>query len=500
MEMIQHDVLKSRYNRFYSQERSLTLLLIAAVKRLYPEYDIVVQCRFAGGMYCTSYRNDPNGNHRIALDYVAVEREMHAIVDAENQIEIVEWSKEKTLEYLQEHDAHGAKRLIERLTVDTVRLWQLSGSTVWFPGELELDIHSIGNFGLEPFAEGFVLRLPDRKDSSRLAPFKPSDRLFSALMQTKDWGVRTRVYDIGTLNIQIENDPTGLILTSEALHEQHLTDVTRELVSKMPETRVVLIAGPSSSGKTTFSRRLAIQLRAQAIHSIPVQLDDYFRNRTYCPKDEFGNYDFEHFDCVDREMLNKDVALLLSGEKVTLPKFDFITGQSQRTGNSVQLRENEVLILEGIHGLNPSLLTEIQAGHIARIFVSELTNLNIDVHSRIPTSDIRLIRRLVRDYRTRGHTPQSTLSRWESVRRGEDRWIFPYQDNADMLFNSALPYEIASMKARALRLLGMVDYTGMGEEHGNRIRSMLELVLPIEPKAIPLDSVIREFIGGGVWE
>ncbi len=500
MDMIYPEGHESRYNLFYQQERSITLLLLAAMKRLDDDNDFIVHSRFAGGLYCTALKKSLNGTHRAEIDLPAIEQEMHRIIAENHPIEPIVWNWSKAVSCLQERGWTGAVRLLEQSGAENVRLWRLNGCEAWFPGEMDQDLAHISTFALEPFAEGFVLRLPDRKNPDTLAPFVPSEKLFATLMQTKDWGMRTRSYDIGTLNLQIENDATGLILTSEALHEQHLTDVTRSIVLGMPETRIVLIAGPSSSGKTTFSRRLMIQLRAQAIHSTPIQMDDYFKNRPECPKDEFGNYDFEHFDCLNREMLTEDVSRLLKGETIVLPEFDFINGQSQRGSKSVHLRDNEVLILEGIHGLNPSLMPEINTGNLVRIFVSALTNLNIDRHSRIPTSDIRLVRRLVRDYRTRGHTPQSTYGRWDSVRAGEDRWIFPYQDNADILFNTALPYEIGCLKTPALHLMGMTQFTDAAAGHAERIQTMLDLVRPIDARAIPLHSVIREFIGGSVWE
>ncbi|MDK9699731.1 MAG: nucleoside kinase [bacterium] len=500
MEMIYPENTLSTYNRFYRQEHTLTVVMLAAAQRIAPHHDIVVHHRFAGGLYCTGLITELNSVERGDLDLDRLASEMKRIVESGESIESVTLPFAAAMKLLQEQEWPGTARLLEQNSTDSVRFWSLAGTLVWLPDEPVCEIAGVSGFAIEKYKNGFVIRLPDRNNLARYTPFAPSEKLFQALVQANDWGVKTRVYDLGTLNIQIANDPIGLILTAETLHEQYLTDIARAVTNGLPNRRVVLIAGPSSSGKTTFSRRLMIQLRAMAIHSLPIPMDDYFKDRDICPKDEFGNYDFEHFECLDRETLSKDIAKLLRGESIVLPKFDFISGTSKRTGKTVQLHANEVLILEGIHGLNPNLLPEIDSQQLTRIFVSALTNLNVDRHSRIPTSDIRLLRRMVRDYRTRGHSPTATLSRWDSVRKGEDHWIFPFQDNADLLFNSALVYEIACLRNRVHTLLSLAEVKGVAAEHAGRIRMLLDLVRPIDHRAIPLHSVIREFIGGGVWE
>ncbi|MCX7836307.1 MAG: nucleoside kinase [bacterium] len=486
----------SIFNRQYQRERTLTLILLAALRRIAPDYDLIVNHHFASGLFCTPIRNIEHGVERVQVDLARLEKEVRALTTAGIAIEPVTRTRTQVFELLERERWSSTLRLLSKRNFQTIQLWRLEKTEAWFYDKVDIAIGSYEQVTLKPFANGFVALLNVPPD----APFQPSQKLFEALQMAEVWGVRARVYDLGTLQEEIEKDPVGLILTSEAMHNLYLSDIARMVAAGLPERRIILIAGPSSSGKTTFSRRLQIILRAMAIPSVPIPLDDYFVDRQFCPKDEHGKYDFEHFDCIHRTRLNADVQRLLRGEAVHLPKFDFIQGKSLVRDYPTQINQHTVLILEGIHALNPDLLTEIDTKNVLKIFVSALTNLNIDRHSRIPTSDMRLLRRLVRDHRTRGHSPNSTLSLWDSVRRGENRWIFPFQQEADVFFNSALVYEIAALKSDAERLLYSEHHTGNAFEHYERLIAMLDWVKPVHSKYIPYDSVIREFIGGSVWE
>ncbi|MEJ2758778.1 MAG: nucleoside kinase, partial [Anaerolineales bacterium] len=284
---------------------------------------------------------------------------------------------------------------------------------------------------------------------------------------------------------------------SEALHDLHISRMADQIAQKKGEVRVILIAGPSSSGKTTSSKRLSIQLLAHGLQPFPLELDNYFVDRDDTPLDENGHFDFEHIDALNRNRLNSDIRRLIAGDKVQLPKFDFVSGSST-PGDVVQLRKDQIIILEGIHGLNPALLQEIPSSNTFRIYISALTQLNLDHQNRVSTTDTRLLRRIVRDARTRGYTPQETIRRWESVRLGEKRYIFPFQENADVMFNSALVYELAALKPLVEPLLRQVPFGTPEHIEVKRLLALLEWFLPIDAESIPDNSILREFIGNSI--
>jgi len=287
------------------------------------------------------------------------------------------------------------------------------------------------------------------------------------------------------------------VLVAEALHEQRIADIANQIVQRRDQVRVVLIAGPSSSGKTTFSKRLAVQLLTQGLSPFPLELDNYFVDREKTPRDEHGNYDFEHIDALDRERLAADVGRLLRGEEVQLPRYNFKEGRSE-PGEVVQLAPDQLIIMEGIHGLDPRLLPGIPREQTFRIYASALTQLNLDCHNRVSTTDTRLIRRIVRDARDRGYTAEDTIGRWEAVRRGEKRWIFPFQEEADVMFNSALVYELAVLKPFAVPLLLQVPHHTSAHIEAKRLLSLLEWFVPLDASLVPDDSLLREFVGGSI--
>ncbi len=306
------------------------------------------------------------------------------------------------------------------------------------------------------------------------------------------------VRDVGGLNEAFENGRVReLILVSEALHEQRIGEIARMIVDRKRDVRLVLIAGPSSSGKTTFAKRLAVHLMACGIRPKPLGLDDYFVDREKTPRDESGDYDFEALKALDLDLLNRQLADLMSGREVTLPRFNFRTGMRE-PGETVKLRDDHMLLVEGIHGLNPRLVTQVPPDNIFRIYVSALTQLNIDMHNRVPTTDTRLIRRIVRDANYRGYTAIDTIDRWESVRLGEKRYIFPYQEHADVMFNSALVYELSVLKPYAEPLLREIDPWITQYNEARRLLAFLEWFFPCSPEVIPDDSILREFIGRSI--
>jgi uridine kinase len=353
-------------------------------------------------------------------------------------------------------------------------------------------------FDLHATNGGFTLRFPRRHAPTELQPPANYPKLLKTFRQYGDWLARLGIDNVGALNDAIQaGREHEIILVSEALHEQYISDIARQIAERQGQSPLVLVAGPSSSGKTTFSRRLTVQLLARGISPYPLELDNYFVDRDKTPRDELGNFDFEAIEALDLSLLAEHLQGLVAGEKVQMPRYNFKTGLSE-PGEVVQLQRGQILILEGIHGLNPRLIPETLSGQAFRVYVSALTQINLDRHNRVSTTDTRLIRRIVRDARERGYTARDTISRWESVRRGEKRYIFPYQENADIMFNSALVYELAGLKPLAEPLLRQVPRSTPEYIESKRLLAFLEWFLPIDIDLIPENSIAREFLGGSI--
>jgi uridine kinase len=353
-------------------------------------------------------------------------------------------------------------------------------------------------FDLVPMEDGFILRYPRRNNPIILQPLSKQNSLLNVFKRYGGWLHRLGIDSVGALNDSIaQGHIRKLILVSEALHEQRIAEIAAQIEEKSEEIDVILIAGPSSSGKTTFSKRLTIQLLARGISPFPLEMDKYFVDRENTPIDENGEWNFEALEAVNREKLSSDLMKLISGEKVQLPDYDFQTGSSGK-GEIVHLRPGQIIIVEGIHGLNPNLLTDFPQSSTFRIYVSALTQLNLDRHNRVSTTDTRLIRRIVRDAWERGYSAMDTINRWESVRRGEKQYIFPYQDYADVMFNSALVYELAALKPLAEPLLRQVPHSSLAQIEAKRLLAFLEWFLPLDIEMIPDNSILREFIGNSI--
>jgi uridine kinase len=353
-------------------------------------------------------------------------------------------------------------------------------------------------FALQPAIEGFTLRFPRRHRPTELLPVPEFRILLETFLQYGDWINTIGIPDVGALNEAINaGRAREIILVSEALHERRIAEIAALIAERRDRMRVVLIAGPSSSGKTTFSKRLSIQLLASGLAPYPIGLDNYFIDRDQSPLDENGEYDYESLQVLDLSRLNQDIKRMIAGEEVRLPRYDFLLGK-QVEGELVQLNQDQIIILEGIHGLNPELLPEIPSENTFRIYVSALTQLNLDRFNRVSTTDTRLIRRIVRDAAQRGYSAQETIRRWESVRRGEKKYIFPFQENADVMFNSALVYEGAVVASLAEPLLRQVPFGTDEHVEAKRLLAFLDWFLPIDSNLIPDNSMIREFIGGSI--
>jgi uridine kinase len=353
-------------------------------------------------------------------------------------------------------------------------------------------------FSLVCTGEGFTLRFPRRHRPTELLPLADYPTLLRTFWQYGDWLRRLGIHSAGALNDAIHaGRMQEIILVSEALHEQQIADIADQVTARLDEARLIVIAGPSSSGKTTFAKRLTIQLLAHGISPFPFEMDNYFVDRERTPLDENGQFDFESLLAMDRGQMVDDLQRLIAGEAIEIPHFNFMLGRRQ-PGEVVQLQPEQIVILEGIHGLNPDLLPEIPSERTFRIYISALTQLNLDHHNRVSTTDTRLLRRLVRDARERGYSAQDTIRRWESVRRGEKRYIFPFQENADVMFNSALVYELAVLKPLVEPLLRQVPFGSPEYIEAKRLLAFQEWFLPLESDLVPDNSILREFIGGSI--
>jgi uridine kinase len=477
--------------------RSLTFLLETAFETLFPGAILTVDHSVAsGGYYCQLSGRPPL---KLA-ELNQLEKSMHELVEGDLPFHRQEVPLQEAINYFKSKGAQDKVKLLTHRQKNYLTLYQLQDHRDYHHGYMVPSTGYLCWFGLTPTGEGFTLRFPRRHAPTALLPMPEYPKLLTTFRQYGDWLQRLGITSVGALDDAIQNNRIQeLILVSEALHEQRVTEIARQIASRKDEVRIVLIAGPSSSGKTTFSRRLSIQLLAHGIAPYPIEMDNYFVDRDKTPLDENGQPDFESIRTLDTKRLARDLKGLIMGQQVHLPHYNFIAGQSE-SGDMVQLKSGEIIILEGIHGLNPELIPDIPQGKTFRIYVSALTQLNLDRHNRVSTTDTRLIRRIARDARERGYTARSTIQRWESVRRGEKRYIFPYQENADVFFNSALAYELSALKPIVEPLLRQVPYGTPEHIEAKRLLAFLEWFLPTDSSLIPDNSILREFIGNSILQ
>lgn len=388
-------------------------------------------------------------------------------------------------------------KLMEYRSNSRTTVYDLGDFTDYYYGAMPYSTGILKYFQLQLFEDGFVFIVPKKQAPTTMPDFCPSMKQYHTMQMANEWCSKMRVSTVGELNkIVVEGGLQELMLTQEALHEKTIGDIAVDIAKR--GCRIVTIAGPSSSGKTTFSYRLSTQLKTLGFRPHPIALDDYFVNREDTPKDEDGNYDYECLEAIDTKLFNEHLIALLDGKEVQLPTYNFITGLREYNKPVMQMGEDDILILEGIHGLNDKLTFSIPRGEKYKIYISALTTLNLDAHNRIPTTEARLLRRMIRDARTRGNSAQKTISMWNSVRRGESKNIFPFQEQADAMFNSALIYELAAMKLYADPLLYQVPEDCPEYAEAQRLLKFLGYFLPIDPHNVPLNSILREFIGGGI--
>lgn len=475
--------------------RSLTFLLEVAFEDLFPQAALTVDHSVAsGGFFCQVMGREPLNEAEVG----ALEARMHELVALDIPFVKSQVPISEAIAYFEQKGMQDKVRLLRYRQKEHLVLYQLQDHKDYHHGYMVPSTGFLKYFALTPMGEGFVLRYTRRFSPTKLLPMPAYPKLLETFRQYGAWLSRLGIESVGALNDAIAAGRSReVILVSEALHERQIADIAEQIVERSDQARIVLIAGPSSSGKTTFSKRLTIQLLAQGLSPYPIELDNYFVDREKTPLDASGHFDFEALGALNTTLLADHLRRLVAGEEVQLPHYDFKNGRSE-PGDVIRLRKEQLIILEGIHGLNPNLLPSIPLRETFRIYVSCLTQLNLDRHNRISTTDTRLLRRIVRDARDRGYSALQTISRWESVRNGEKTHIFPYQENADAMFNSALVYELSALKLLAEPLLRQVPYGTLEHIEAKRLLAFLEWFQPLTEDLIPDNSLLREFIGGSI--
>ena len=477
--------------------RSLTFLLIAAAASCFPEAKVYVEHSIVSGGYFCKIEGRPSFS---ADEIKELEAQMRKIVAQDLPIIRREVALADAIEVFRRKGDEEKLALLQQRQKATFILYELLDTQDYFHGFMAPSTGYLPYFALEKaYGGGFLLRFPKKDDPEHLVPVESHPPIFDVFTEYSQWKKKLGIRNVAGLNQAIQAGRlTELILVTEALHEQRIGRIAENIIS-CPDARIVLIAGPSASGKTTFARRLAVRLLALGIRPLAISVDDYFVDRQHTPRDEYGNFNFESLYTVDLALLNQHINRLIRGEEVQMPRFDFQRG-TRTEGLRVEISPQHVLIIEGIHALNPKLLPDVDPKYTYRVYVSALTQLNLDRYNRISTTDTRLIRRIVRDARTRGYSAADTIARWESVRRGERKWIFPHQNNADAMFNSALTYELAVLNPLAEPLLRQIGSDVPEWIEANRLLARAQWFQIADSLHIPSDSILREFIGGSILE
>lgn len=483
---------------FETYKRSMCFLLVKAVHDV-GGHDKVERVRIhfsvSKGYYCTI-----DGEITINEEFLErVAARMHEISDQKIKIDKKSIPTSEAVELFHRHKMYDKERLFEYRRVSKVNIYSINEFEDYYYGYMVPDAGYLKEFSLHMYGDGFVIQFPTMNDPEKVPKFEPREKLFHVQNDSIKWGDLQGIDTVGALNDMItQQDMREIVLVQEAYQERKIGEIAKQIADD-PKIKFVLIAGPSSSGKTTFSHRLSIQLRVNGLTPHPIAVDNYFVNREDTPKDKDGNYNFECLEAIDVKQFNQDMTALLNGEKVYLPIFNFKTGQRNYSTIPKQLGENDILVIEGIHCLNPKLTENLNDSNKFKIYISALTQLNIDEHNRIPSTDGRLIRRIVRDARTRGTSATRTIAMWNSVRRGEEENIFPFQEEADVMFNSSLVYELAVLKQYIEPLLFGVDKHAPEYVEAKRLLKFFDYFIGIGSENVPTNSLLREFIGGGCF-
>lgn len=478
--------------------RSLVFVLYKAVINLFGKKTLIVEYQLSNGVFCRLANKDIIlTSERID----SIKAEMQRIIDHDYEIMRTEYPTEEAIKLFKRQGLKDKELLLSSRGKLFTSVYSIDGTCDYFYGTLAPSTGCLKVFDLMDYKDGMLLLLPDRMNPKEILPYKPQEKLYNTFSEFKRWGKVLEVTQIGHLNQAIEHrHASEMIKVSEALHEKKISLIADMVRKRRKKLKVILIAGPSSSGKTTFGKRLAVQLLVNGIKPVNLSLDNYFVDRDQTPKDEKGEYDFETIDALDINTFNDNIVRLLNGEEVEIPKFSFETGQRFYDGEKLRISKNNVIIVEGIHGLNPKLTQYLPQESLFKIFISALTAISIDDHNIINPSDNRLIRRMVRDHKYRGYSALDTLKRWESVLSGEQKHIVPYQEEADVMFNSALAYELGALKQQAVPLLEEVLVKNPEHSKATRLLKFFSYVQAVPSREIPPTSIIREFLGGSSFK
>ena len=476
--------------------RSLFFVLCKAVYDLYADVSVSIDIPVSNGYYV-----DLRLGRAVTLDDVGrIHTRMQELIDAALPIHRHETTTDEAIRLFSERRTYSKAKLLKSIGRLYTTYYELDGYIDYYYGSMLTNTSQLYLFGLEKYYDGLLLRLPSARHPGELGEMVRQDKMFGIFKEHHRWQDILRLRTIGDLNEAIEMGYSSrLIQISEALQEKKISQIADD-IARRGNIKLVLIAGPSSSGKTTTCKRLSVQLAVNGIRPVGVSLDDYFVNREDTPCDASGNYDYEHLHALNLELLNAQLNALLRGDEVELPRYDFATGRSTMSGKSLRLGANDILVVEGIHALNPELTAMVPQEQIFRIYASALTTLLLDNHNYIPTTDNRLLRRIIRDHKYRGVTAVDTIRRWPSVRAGENRWIFPFQEHADAMFNTAMLFELAVIKRQAEPLLEQVPENVPEHAEAYRLLKFLHYIKPIPETQIPPTSLLREFLGGSSFE
>ncbi len=476
--------------------RTLFFVLCKSVHDLYPDSKVVIDIPVSNGYYC----NLMLGHDVTETDVTRIRERMRQLIDAKLPIRRYEVPTEEAVRIFSSRGDKAKAKLLRSTGKLYTTYYEIDDYVDNFYGSLLINTSQLTLFGLEKYFDGALLRLPSRQNPAELGALIRQDKMFDIFKEQHRWNRILGVSTVGDFNEAVRSgQTTGLINVSEALQEKKIASIAEQIAHRQG-TRVVLIAGPSSSGKTTFCKRLSIQLVTCGIKPIQISLDDYFVDRHLTPKDENGEYDYESVHALNIPLLNEQLQQLFEGKNIELPEYNFQTGKSEKSGKRLQLGDNQVLVLEGIHALNPELTAQIPQEQKFHIYISALTTILLDDHNYIRTTDNRLLRRIIRDYKYRGVNAQETIHRWPSVRAGENKWIFPYQENADVMFNTAMLFELAVIKQQAEPLLDLVPENCPEYAEAYRLRTFLDYIQPIPNRALPPTSLLREFLGGSSFK
>lgn len=475
--------------------RTLQFVLIKATLDLFKDAKITIEHTLGKGLFGEIHKEKPLSKD----DVLKIKDRMLELISRDLQIKKISVSRDKAMKIFEDYGMEDKVKLLKTVGYEKLKLYELDGRYDYFYGDMAFSTGVVKNFDIFPYESGFLLNYPSSEEPFKLTEFKEQKSLYNIFHETEVWGNILGVGDVGSLNEEvISGDIIDTIRVSEALHEKKIVYIS-DMINDRKGVKVVLISGPSSSGKTTFSKRLGVQLRVNGLIPVPISLDDYFLNRDETPRDEKGNYDFESINALDLKLFNENLRDLMEGKEVLLPKFDFKNGAREWNSSKIKLPNKGIIIIEGIHGLNELLTQSIPKNKKFKIYISALTQLNLDNHNRISTTDVRMIRRLVRDYLSRGYGGEQTLKMWDSVRRGEEKNIFVFQEEADVMFNSTLVYELCILKKYAILELNKIEHDSDVYSESIRLKSFLNFFKEVDGKFVPENSILREFIGGSCF-